>query len=205
MLRREFVALLAGTWRLPKNAVRLFNGQDLANWTTRDGGPARWNVGDRYVEVAPGSGDIMTTARWSDFQLHIEFWLPFMPEARGQARANSGVYVQGRYEIQVLDSFGDPPGIDGCGAIYGYAAPLRNACRRPMRWQTYDVAFRSALGGDRSRITVFHNGVLIHDNYELPGISGGAVDTNEGTPGPLLLQDHGNAVRYRNAWILTSR
>jgi hypothetical protein len=157
------------------------------------------------MEVSPGAGDIMTTERFSDFQVHLEFWLPLMSNASGQSRANSGVYLQGRYEIQVLDSFGQPPQIDGCGAIYGQATPLRNASRPPERWQTYDIIFRSARTGgepEPARVTVWHNGVTIHNNAIVPAVTGGATDGDTGTPGPLLLQDHGDPVRYRNIWLM---
>jgi hypothetical protein len=139
--------------------------------------------------------------------LHLEFRLPLMQNASGQSRANSGVYLQGRYEIQVLDSFGQPPEIDGCGAIYGLAPPLRNASRPPLRWQTYDVVFRSArVGGEQepARVSVWHNGVVIHNNLVLPAVTGGAADADTGLPGPLLLQDHGDPVRYRNIWMLAA-
>jgi hypothetical protein len=189
----------------PRGAAVLFDGSSLDKWVTRNGAPAAWRIERRYMEVVSGSGDIMTTERFTDFQLHVEFWLPLMPNAAGQSRANSGVYVQGRYEIQVLDSFGQPPQIDGCGAIYGIAPPLRNASRPPQRWQTYDIVFRTArVAGEpeHARITVWHNGVAIHNNLALPSISGGAVDGDIGLPGPLLLQDHGDPVRYRNIWVM---
>lgn len=193
----------------PRGALSLFDGKDLSAWLSRkSGNPALWKVKDGYLEVVPLAGDIYTKENFRDFQLHIEFWLPDMPDANGQARANSGVYLQGRYEIQVLDSYGLESKWDDCGAIYKFAAPLRNACKKPETWQTYDIAFRACrfnAGGrleEQGRLTVFHNGILIHNNLHLRGPSGGALDNDESKPGPILLQDHHNLVRYRNIWII---
>jgi hypothetical protein len=190
----------------PDAALRLFDG-GLDAWLARKGGPARWLVGDGFVEVVPGAGDIVTREHFGDFQLHVEFRVPLMNDAKGQARGNSGVYLQGRYEIQVLDSYGKDPENNDCGAIYKIAPPLRNACRKPEQWQTYDVAFRAARGRsgqitERARVTVFQNGLLIHDNFELPHSTHGALDADVAAAGPLLLQDHGTLVRYRNVWLL---
>lgn len=191
-----------------KYAKVLFDGKDLSNWLAKRGGPAAWKVKDGYMEVVPGSGDICTKDGFGDFQLHVEFWLPLMADARGQDRANSGVYLQGRYEVQVLDSYGLQSQDNDCGAIYKLSAPLRNANKKPERWQTYDIAFRAArvdAGGavkEMARVTVFHNGVMIQNNLELPRSSAGGLDADVAKPGPILLQDHGNLVRYRNIWIM---
>jgi len=193
----------------PEGAAILFNGKDVSNWTTRDGSPAGWKAEDEILHVVPRTGDIMCTERFTNFLLHLEFRCPDMPEATGQAKANSGVFLQGRYEIQVLDSYGlNIPGLGDCGAIYNQFAPLVNACRPPMEWQTYDVAFRAArLDGDGSvaepvRVTVLQNGLVIHNNVQLPGVTGAAIDEQVGEPGPLLLQDHGNLVCFRNIWAV---
>src|SRR5205814_7780241 len=125
----------------PSNAIVLFDGSDLSAWSDAEERAARWRVEGDHLIVEPGRGDIFTRRAFSDFQLHLEFWLPDMPEATGQDRANSGIYLQGRYELQVLDSFGMEPTDDGCGALYKTAAPLWNACRRPQVWQVLDAAF----------------------------------------------------------------
>ncbi|MBV9868829.1 MAG: DUF1080 domain-containing protein [Abitibacteriaceae bacterium] len=193
----------------PNQALRLFNGQDVSNWTTRDGRPAGWKVEDGVLHVVPGTGDIMTTQRFTDFYLHLEFRCPDMPEARGQGKGNSGVFLQGRYEIQVLDSYGiNIPGKGDCGAIYNQFAPLVNACKPPLEWQTYDVIFRAPRVSDAqqieagARLTLLFNGCVIHNNIELPGVTGAAIDERVGEPGPLLLQDHSNLVAYRNIWAV---
>jgi hypothetical protein len=193
----------------PKFAIVLFEGKDLSGWVSRKGGPAGWRVRGSYLEVVPGSGDIYTKRTFGDFQLHVEFWLPYMPEAKGQARANSGVYLQGRYEVQVLDSYGLDSKDNDCGGIYKVGAPLVNACKKPQTWQKYDVAFRAprfdASGKltENARVTVFQNSVMIHNNLELPRTTTpGDLDGEVSKPGPILLQDHGNLVRYRNIWIV---
>ena len=196
---------------LPRYATLLFDGSGLSTWVAlRGGGPAQWTVKDGYLEVAPRTGDVHTKAVFTDFQLHVEFWLPLMETARGQARANSGIYLQGLYEIQVLDSYGLEPKHDDCGGIYQVAPPLRNACKRPERWQTFDIAFRAphfswaGLVKVNARVTIFQNGVLIHNGQELSAPTGGGGDGifSPSKPGPILLQDHGGLVRYRNIWIV---
>ena len=190
-----------------EGAVVLFNGKDVSNWHQRDGKPATWQVEDGVMTV--GKGDILSNETFTDAFVHVEFRLPDMPEAKGQAKGNSGVYVQGRYEIQVLDSYGiNIPGKGDCGAIYDQFAPLVNACKPALEWQSYDIIFRAPRANEAkevtepARITVLQNGQVIHNNVELPGPTGGAVDHNLGEPGPLLLQDHGDLVQYRNVWLV---
>jgi hypothetical protein len=189
-----------------EHAVVLFHGQDLKGWVKKDGKtPATWPVADGILTVGPRQGDIMTTTRFGDFALHLEFNVPYMPDARGQARGNSGVYLAGAYELQVLDSYGLKPQDNDCGAIYKQVAPSVNACKPPLQWQTYDVTFHKARseGGKvvkKARVTVLQNGITIIDNREVSLTPGGA-DVKEGDDGPLLLQDHGNEVQYRNIWI----
>ncbi len=146
--------------------------------------------------------------RFGSAKIHIEFMTPYMPFARGQARGNSGVYVQGRYEVQILDSFGLEGRINECGAIYGVKPPRINMCFPPLSWQTYDIEFHAAkfdASGKKiknARMTVWHNGVLIHRDVELPGATRAAILPEGPEPGPLYLQDHGNPVRFRNIWIV---
>ncbi len=193
----------------PARALALFNGKDVSNWTTRTGGPAGWRVEGGVLHVVPKTGDIMTREKLSDFFLHLEFRCPDMPQAKGQAKGNSGVFLQGRYEIQVLDSYGIAiPGKGDCGAIYNQFAPLVNACKPATAWQSYDAIFRAprcdAAGKvvEQARLTVLHNGRVIHNNLQLPGVTGGPIDEQVDQPGPLLLQDHGNLVAYRNIWAV---
>ncbi len=193
----------------PESAVVLFNGSDLSNWTSRDGGAPGWTVEDGVMAVVPRTGDIMTTERFTDHFLHLEFMTPDMPEATGQAKGNSGVFLQGRYEIQVLDSYGIAvPGMGDCGAIYNQFAPLVNACKPPLEWQSYDVIFRAPRLNDdgeiveNTRVTVLQNGLVILNNVILSGTTGANIGGGVGDPGPLLLQDHGNLVKFRNIWAI---
>lgn len=193
----------------PESAVVLFNGSDLSNWTSRDGGAPGWTVEDGVMAVVPRTGDIMTTEQFTDHFLHLEFMTPDMPEATGQAKGNSGVFLQGRYEIQVLDSYGIAlPGMGDCGAIYNQFAPLVNACKPPLEWQSYDVIFRAPRLNDdgeiveNARVTVLQNGLVILNNVILSGTTGANIGGGVGDPGPLLLQDHGNLVKFRNIWAV---
>jgi hypothetical protein len=194
----------------PKGAVVLFDGTDLSRWVNRrGGGPAGWKVQHGILEVAPGNGDIHTRDTFTDYQLHVEFWLPLMAQARGQARSNSGVYNQGRIEVQVLDSYGQPPRDNEAGGIYRVATPLRNASRKPEKWQAYDIAYRAprfdtaGKQTEKGHITVFHNGVMIHNNAPFDAqVTTAGLEGDVTKPGPILLQDHGNRVRYRNIWII---
>jgi hypothetical protein len=191
----------------PSNAVILFNGKDLNNWHTRTGDPAGWEAKDGIMHVVPGKGDIVAEEKFTDFYLHLEWMEPDMPDAKGQAKGNSGVFLQGRYEVQVLDSYGiEVPGKGDCGAIYNQFATLVNACKPPLQWQTYDIVFRCARMNDsgefeKPRVTIFQNGMVIQNNI-IFDLTGGAIDENVLEPGPLLLQDHGNLIKFRNIWIV---
>ena len=193
----------------PDTAVVLFDGKNLSNWTKLDGGAPAWEVADGAMTVTAGGGDIVSREQFNDFLLHLEFMTPDMPDATGQAKGNSGVFLQGRYEIQVLDSYGiDVPGMGDCGAIYNQFASLVNACKPPLEWQTYDAIFRAARVGEsgeieeNARVTVLQNGIVIQNNVQMLGATGGATDEDAAEPGPLRLQDHGNPVKYRNIWIV---
>jgi hypothetical protein len=197
----------------PKGAEMLFDGKDLAGWETREGKEAEWKVEEGTMEVVPGKGDIRTRQTFGpDFKLHVEFWLPLMADKKDQARANSGVYLQGRYEIQVLDNYMNTTYADGSvGALYRIIAPDKEAqakaIRPPEQWQNYDITFHAPRVDDQGkvteqgRVTVVLNGVAIIDDGKFDKVTGGALDEKLGTPGPILLQDHGCKVRYRNIWL----
>ncbi|MEJ5298293.1 MAG: DUF1080 domain-containing protein [Armatimonadota bacterium] len=200
--------LFTGDESIPADAIVLFDGTSLDAWHKRGSDePAGWKVENGYMEVVPGTGDICSKELFHDCQVHVEFWLPLMADCTGQARANSGVYLQGRYEVQVLDSYGLDSLDDDCGGIYRTAAPMVNACRPPEHWQTYDIFFRAPRFNHKgvkvkpARISVLHNGVWIHHDLEVHEPTGGEIDHEFSKPGPLLLQDHGNLIRYRNVWV----
>ena len=193
--------------KAPEGAVVLLGkGSDsAAQWTKKSGGPIAWSLEDGVLTVKGGSGDIRTKQEFTDYQLHVEFRTPYMPEAKGQARGNSGVYQVGRYELQVLDSYGLKSQDNDCGAIYKQYAPAVNACKKPMEWQSYDITFKSAKVVDgkeveKARITVIQNGQKILDDKPI-SVTPGGIDMKPGVPGPILLQDHGNSVSFRNMWL----
>jgi hypothetical protein len=190
----------------------LFDGNSLSRWVlpAQPDGPKSWKVENGYFEVTPGAGDLRTLEKFGDCQLHIEWAAPADARGSGQDRGNSGVYLQGRYEIQVLDSFRNPTYADGqAGAIYGQWPPLVNAARKPGDWQTFDIVFEAPRfdSGKLSRaayVTVLHNGVLIQRHQELMGPTvhrALAQYTEQPAEDSLVLQDHGQPVRYRNIWI----
>jgi len=195
----------------PSDAIVLFNGQNLARWQTADSAAAKWKVINGYAEVVAGTGDILTRDKFGDCQLHIEWATPAVPKGEGQERGNSGVFLMGRYEIQVLDSYENKTYYHGqAGSVYKQYAPLVNASRKPGEWQTYDIVFHAPKFDeqgkvvDRARVTVVHNGVLIQDNVEIYGITYNdrpAIYIQHSARESLRLQDHGNPVRYRNIWI----
>lgn len=193
----------------PSDAIVLFDGKDLSAWTNTKGGEPTWTVQDGAIVCSPKTDSIITKEKFGDVQLHIEFATPLMPEAKGQDRGNSGVYFQGKYEVQVLDSYESDTYPDGqCGSIYGEHAPLVNACKPPETWQTYDIIFRAPKFDAEGKaiapgyITVFQNGVLVQDHAEIGGgATRAALYKDAMEVGPLMLQDHWNHVKYRNIWI----
>jgi len=197
--------------RPPSDAVVLFDGKDLSKWAHKDGSPAKWKVENGYFEVVPKTGYIYTREAFGDCQLHVEFSEPAPPKGEDQDRGNSGVFLQGLYETQVLDSYQSKTYADGqAGAIYGQYPPLVNASRPPGQWQSYDIVFhgpRFEKDGKLlrpARVTVLHNGVLVQDNVELTGPTAhGKRPPYEPQPEklPLALQDHNHPVRYRNIWV----
>jgi len=195
----------------PKDAVILFDGTNLGAWQAVEGGAAPWKVTEGFMEVAPGTGPIETKGKFGDIQLHVEWASPSPPAGKGQDRGNSGIFLMGLYELQVLDSYQADTYADGqAGAIYGQYPPLANASRPPGQWQTYDIAFRRPRfdsGGkllEPARVTLVHNGILIQNNEELWGRTNW-LETQPyeagGDRGPIELQDHGHAVRFRNIWL----
>lgn len=192
----------------PPGAIILFDGTNLEKWQDRKtGAEPKWKLVDGAAEV--NGGDIETKDKFGDFTLHVEYMIPHEPEhAKGQHRGNSGVYLQGRYEVQVLDSYGIEADRQGNGAIYMVKAPDKNVSKPPGEWQSYHIEFRAPRFNDRgekeanARITVIHNGEKIHNDVEIPGTTGGGDKEVPPAVGPLRLQDHGHKVRYRNIWIV---
>ena len=195
----------------PKDAVVLFDGSNLDAWQGPDGGPARWQMVDGRMETLPGAGPIRTKGQFGDIQLHLEWASPSPPRGSGQDRGNSGVFLMGQFEIQVLDSYKAATYADGqAGAIYGQYPPLSNASRPPGQWQSYDIAFRRPRFDARgklqepARITLFHNGLLVQDNEAPVGPTSWLKNfayEDRGGRGPIMLQDHDHPVRYRNIWL----
>ena len=184
----------------PEGAKQLFDGK---NTVAFNGGRL-----DEDTQLLNTDGnDIRTKDSFQNYSMHLEFMLPFRPDARGQGRGNSGFYQVDHYELQILDSFGLEGLNNECGGFYTKAAPSVNMCFPPLQWQTYDVEFSNAVReGDRkvknAVVTVWHNGVKIHDQLEINGKTGGSRRDPEGTPGPIKLQGHGNPLQFRNIWIL---
>ena len=192
----------------PADAIVLFDGSSLAAWRGRDG-DAKWTLADGAM-VVNGTGDLTTREQFGDCQLHVEWAAPAPAKGDSQHRGNSGVFLFGRYEVQILDSFANPTYADGqAGALYGQKPPLVDASRRPGEWQTFDICFRAPRFADGeltapARVTVVHNGVVVQLDEELLGQTAHrAVARYEphGERGPIKLQDHGDPVRFRNIWV----
>ncbi len=193
----------------PADAIVLFDGKDLSKWEGDDGTPTKWIVKDGAMECVPKSGYIRTKESFGDCQLHVEWTAPTKVEGESQGRGNSGVFLMGLVEIQVLDNYNNPTYADGmAGAIYGVNPPMANALRPPGEFQVYDIVFRRPIykegrAVDPGSVTVFENGVLVQDHAMLEGETGHMTRSKPRAfpeKGPLKLQDHGNPVRYRNIW-----
>ena len=191
----------------PSDAIVLFDGKDLSKWKSERGGGVKWKLEDGAI-VVNGSGSILTKEEFGDVQLHIEWATPAEVKGNSQERGNSGVYLQGRYEIQVLDSWNNKTYFNGqAAAFYGHSAPLVNASRKPGEWQTYDIVFHAPKTGADGKVepgsfTVLHNGVLVQDHIPVKGDATTAAKFQGiAQKGPLMLQDHGNPVRFRNIWL----
>lgn len=204
-------AVNSGNSTAPSDAKILFDGKDLSKWKSAGkDSAAAWTVSDGTLTVKPGTGDIETKDVFEDFQLHIEFRTPAEVKGSGQGRGNSGIFMQGIYELQVLDSYNNLTYSNGsAGSIYKRTMPLVNASRKPGEWQTYDVAYtapkfnKDSMPITPAYITVFHNGVLIQNHTAIIGTTQyvGAAQYQVHGKGPIRLQDHNNTTSFRNIWI----
>lgn len=193
----------------PEGAIVLYDGTNLDQWTGAD----NWEIlEDGTLMVTPRGKYLESTQKFLDVQLHVEFRTPYMPKASGQGRGNSGVFLQGEYEVQVLDSYGLEGYYDECGALYKVSAPRVNACAPPLTWQVYDITYRAArfdANGnvtENPRATVFHNGVCIQDDREMAWRTGwkekDRLQPPPAEPGSIKLQGHNNYVQFRNVWAV---
>ncbi|MEO6036813.1 MAG: DUF1080 domain-containing protein [Saprospiraceae bacterium] len=195
----------------PSDAIVLFDGTQLKEWmSVKDSSAAAWTLQDGAATVKPGAGNIMTRRSFGDIQLHIEFREPAVVKGEGQGRGNSGIFLQSKYEVQVLDCYENRTYSNGqTGSIYKQTIPLVNACRKPGEWQTYDILFTAPHYNSDSiqvapaRVTVLHNGLVIQLNTEIRGTTEyiGLPKNPAHGKGPLQLQDHGDLVSFRNIWV----
>ena len=194
----------------PSDAVVLFNGTSLDGWIScRDGSPAKWKLGKGWMQVKPKTGNIRTVTEFGSCQLHVEFRSPTVIKGESQGRGNSGVFLMGLYEVQVLDCYQNPTYADGTtGALYGQFPPLVNASRKPGEWSVYDIIWEAPVfDGDKlvkpAYMTVLLNGLILHHRKELQGPTQHRITASykpHPAIGPLVLQDHGDLVRFRNIW-----
>lgn len=198
--------------RAPSDAIVLFDGTSLDQWVSSNdsSSPAGWTVSAGAFTVVKGKGGIQTKQEFTDYQLHLEWRSPTEIVGESQGRGNSGVFMQGRYEVQVLDSYDNRTYSNGQAAsIYKQRIPLVNATKAPGEWQTYDIIWTAprfnadGILVSKARVTVIHNGVLVQNNVELDGTTEyiGIPKYKAHGPGPIALQDHGNPVSFRNIWI----
>ncbi|MFY0624764.1 MAG: DUF1080 domain-containing protein [Reichenbachiella sp.] len=195
----------------PSDAIVLFDGKDLSMFQSKDGEKAMWDVQEGVVTVKPGAGVISTKQKFGDCQLHIEWRSPLSDDGEGQSKGNSGVFLMGRYEVQVLDSYESKTYANGqASSIYKQHIPLVNACRPTGEWQSYDIIFTAPIFGTSgrvvspARVTVLHNGVLVQNNVSIWGPTayiGSPLYKKHENKGSLVLQDHGDLVSFRNIWI----
>ncbi|MBK8503393.1 MAG: DUF1080 domain-containing protein [Saprospiraceae bacterium] len=194
----------------PSDAIVLFDGKSLDGWVDKDGGPSKWKLEDGAMVAQKGAGDIITKHKFESAQIHIEWRTPAKVEGESQGRGNSGIFLQGVYELQVLDSYNNRTYSNGqAGSIYKQTMPLANASKGPGEWQTYDIIYHAPTFNSgheyktHPTITVFHNGVLIQDHTKIQGTTPyiGPPKVNQHGKGPLKLQDHGNPTAFRNIWI----
>jgi 3-keto-disaccharide hydrolase len=194
--------------KAPAGAVILLDGKDADEWEL----DKHWKYADGVLVVDPAESHrgcrVATRRSFTDFTLHVEFWLPLMADQTGQARSNSGVFLGGRYEVQILDTYGHPPEDNGAGGIYKVAAPRVNASLPPEQWQSYDIRYRAPRVRkdgvvEKPRVTVVYNGVKIHDDLELKVFATPSGKFDQFAPsGPILLQNHHAAVKFRNIWLV---
>lgn len=195
----------------PSDAIILFESKDLSNFTSLDGSQAGWEVIDDYFVVNPNSSSIKTKQKFGDCQLHIEWRTPITDLDNGQQKGNSGIYFMERYEVQVLDSFENTTYSNGQAAsIYKQHIPLVNASKKTGEWQSYDIIFIAPRFSETgnvvvpAKLTVFHNGVLVHHNVSLLGPTeyiGMPIYKRHGKKESLMLQNHSDLVSYRNIWV----
>jgi hypothetical protein len=195
----------------PSDAIILFDGKDGSKWTSKSGGALGWTIADGALTVKAGTGEIISKDAFGDCQLHIEWRTPSEVKGDGQGRGNSGIFLMGKYELQVLDNYNNKTYVNGqAGSIYKELPPLVNACRPPGEWQTYDVVFTAPTFNEngsvktQARITVIHNGVLVQNNQAIWGATQYIGIANYEKHGPkesIRLQDHGNPVSFRNIWV----
>ncbi|HEV8273792.1 MAG TPA: DUF1080 domain-containing protein [Chitinophagaceae bacterium] len=197
----------------PSDAIILFDGKSGSNWQQKKGGDMQWTIADDALTVKPGTGDIQTKQKFGDCQLHIEWRIDKNVKGEGQDRGNSGIFLMGRYELQVLDNYNNinKTYVNGqAGSMYKQTPPLVNDCKAPGEWQTYDIIFTAPRFSDNgtviapAHITVLQNGVLVQNNTTLWGNTvyiGSPTYEKHDAKEPIILQDHSHTTSYRNIWI----